>query len=105
VKTRTGAARLIHDGKVRINGKRALNPSRLIRAGDVITATNSGRLSVVRVIKAVERRGPVSLARELYKDLTPEQPAPEELAASSRAGARPTKRDRRRLDALRCVDE
>jgi hypothetical protein len=47
----------------------------------------------------------VSLARELYKDLTPEQPAPEELAASSRAGARPTKRDRRRLDALRCVDE
>ncbi len=102
-KTRTGAARLIEDGKVRINGARALKPSRLVRAGDVLTAAPRGRLFVVRVLAGVERRGPASLARSLYEDLTP-QAAPEPEGGprgDRRKGARPTKRDRRRIDALR----
>lgn len=100
MKTRSGAARLISDGKVRINGERALKPSRLVHAGDVITTANQGRLAVVRVVAAVERRGPANLAQSLYEDLTPSQTENRPLTPL-RSGKRPTKRDRRRLDALR----
>jgi len=102
VKTRSGAARLIEAGKVRINGTRALKPSRLVQAGDVVTATPLGKLSVVRVLASTERRGPASLARILYEDLTPPAPAAPERGPSG--GPRPTKRNRRRLDALRGSD-
>ena len=107
VKTRSGAARLIEAGKVRINGTRALKPSRLVKTGDVLTTTSLGKLSVVRVLGSLDRRGPAGLARTLYQDLTP--PAPPEpgqaLNGTGRqSGPRPTKRDRRRLDALRNSD-
>jgi ribosome-associated heat shock protein Hsp15 len=102
-KTRSGAQRAIEAGKVRINGSRALKPSRLVHSGDVVTATLLGRLSVVRVLAASERRGPAPVARTLYQDLTPK--APETPAGAGRSGGpRPTKRDRRRLDALRSSD-
>jgi ribosome-associated heat shock protein Hsp15 len=103
VKTRSGAARLIADGKVRINGERALKPSRLVHTGDVVTAAHSGRLAVLRVIDVVERRGPASLAQTLYEDLTPKAP-PDTALEAQRPGKRPTKRDRRRLDAFRSSD-
>lgn len=101
-KTRSGAARLIAAGKVRINGDRALKPSRLVHAGDVVTAAYLGRLSIVRVIETAERRGPASVAQTLYEDLTPQNmPAPDRPPIEQRIGRRPTKRDRRRLDAFR----
>ena len=75
-RTRTGAARLIEAGKVRINGSRALKSSRVVQAGDVVTATSLGKLTVVRVLGSAERRGPASFARTLYEDLTPPAPAP-----------------------------
>jgi ribosome-associated heat shock protein Hsp15 len=99
-KTRSGAARAIAEGKVRINGGRVLKPSRLLHEGDVVTATASGRLFVVRVLAWTARHGPASVARTLYEDLTPRvAPSPERPLAAK--GPRPTKRDRRRLDALR----
>jgi ribosome-associated heat shock protein Hsp15 len=102
-KTRTGAARLIEEGKVRVDGVRALKPSRLVAPGNVVTATPSGRLRVVRVVAAAERRGPASAAQALYEDLTPQAPLGPGAApdGDSRKGRRPTKRDRRRIDALR----
>lgn len=102
-KTRTAAARLIADGKVRINGERTVKPSRLVHAGDVVTATHLGRLSVLRVVEFSQRRGPPSLAQTLYEDLTPETvPSPDKgRGMQLRVGGRPTKRDRRRLDAFR----
>ena len=45
-RTRSGAARLIEAGKVRVNGARALKPSRLVQAGDVVTASWLGKLTV-----------------------------------------------------------
>jgi len=104
VKTRSGAARLIEAGKVRINGTRALKPSRLVKAGDVLTVTSLGRLSVVRILGSLDRRGPAGLARTLYQDLTPPAPTAQGQAVGGigrQSGPRPTKRDRRRLDALR----
>src|SRR5690348_3998109 len=90
-KTRSGAARAIAEGKVRINGERALKPSRLLHEGDVVTATASGRLFVVRVLAWTARHGPASVARTLYEDLTPRvAPSPERPLAAK--GPRPTKR-------------
>ena len=104
VRTRSGAARLIAAGKVRINGDRALKSSRLVHEGDVVTAMSVGRLCVLRVAATAERRGPASLARGLYEDLTPPEaasPDPDAAKVVSHRGPRPTKRDRRRLDAFR----
>jgi ribosome-associated heat shock protein Hsp15 len=102
VKTRSAAARLIAEGKVRINGVRALKASRPVHAGDVVTAIALGRLSVLRVVAAAERRGSASAALALYEDLTPNPRAnPDGELPISGGGPRPTKRDRRRLDALR----
>ena len=97
VKTRSGAARAVAEGKVRINGERILKPSRLVHEGDVVTTTASGRLFVVRVLAWTARRGPASLARTLYEDLTPKRPSLESRLPAK--GPQPT-RDRRRLDAL-----
>ena len=104
VKTRTLAARLIEAGKVRINGVRTLKVSRLVHAGDVVTGitAGAGRLFVVRVAGEAERRGPAAVARTLYEDLTPVTPAP--VSNVARSGPRPTKRDRRRLDAIKADD-
>jgi ribosome-associated heat shock protein Hsp15 len=102
-KTRTGAARRIAEGQERVNGVRAMKPSRLVLPGNVVTATPSGRLRIVRVVAAGTRRGPASAARALYEDLTPQVPLEPGSAqgGDGRKGRRPTKRDRRRIDALR----
>jgi ribosome-associated heat shock protein Hsp15 len=104
VRTRATGVRLIEAGKIRVNGTRAQKPSRLVKAGDVVTAASSGKLTVVRVIGASERRVSPSLARALYEDLTPPETRSPGFAFAgdgSRQGPRPTKRDRRRLDAVR----
>jgi ribosome-associated heat shock protein Hsp15 len=101
MKTRSGAARLIEAGKVRINGERALKPSRLVGVGDVVTAAYLGQLSIVRVAGHAERRGPASLAQTLYEDLTPQETPPPDNELTVTPAPQRSKRDRRRLDALR----
>jgi ribosome-associated heat shock protein Hsp15 len=85
-----------------------LKVSRHVRVGDLVTgiSAGAGRLFVVRVLSEAERRGPAMIARSLYEDLTPEtppssSPAPIEV----RRGKRPTKRDRRRLEAIKAADD
>ncbi len=103
VKTRSLAAKLIEAGKARVNGARVVKVSRPVRLGDVITATVADRLMIVRVAGVAERRGPASSAKLLYDDLTPEipAPAPDLARVQIHSGPRPTKRDRRRLDAIK----
>ena len=107
-KTRSAATDAVAGGHVKVDGARA-KPSREVGVGDrVEVRTNADRWTVdVRAL--AERRGTAAAARELY-DETPESAAAHEQrrleAKASRPlgadlGARPTKRDRRRLDALR----
>ncbi len=107
-KTRSLAARLVEDGKVRVNRAKILKPAQGVRPGDVITAAVAGRVRVVRIVEPGVRRGPAAEARQLYEDLTP--PAETETAGSEGTAAapkrtpgagRPTKRERRKLDAAR----
>jgi ribosome-associated heat shock protein Hsp15 len=103
VKTRTLAAKLIDGGKVRVNGVRSLKASRLLRLGDVVTGTAGRRLFVVRVIGAAERRGAAASVAALYEDLMPPAPEPPSNVGTldAQPGPRPTKRERRKLDAFK----
>lgn len=108
IKTRTQAAGLVTDGKVRVNRIRVEKPSQTVRPGDVVTVSVRGHVRVLRMVAAGERRGPPAEARTLFEDLTP-PPLPRDagLVATAQSGmrspgeGRPTKRDRRLLDKLR----
>lgn len=102
VKTRSLAARLVGDGKVRVNSVRAAKPAQPVGLGDTLTVTQGrGAVRVVRVIGLGTRRGPASEAQLLYEDIgstPPDAPAGTPRAAP---GGRPTGRDRRILDQTR----
>jgi len=101
VKTRTLAAGLVTGGHVRLNRARISKPSQMVKAGDVVTVGLNGRVVVLRIEAFSERRGPASEAATLFTDMSPPPPPPEEGPGVEhpRGGGRPTKRDRRRIDA------
>ncbi|GJD56041.1 RNA-binding S4 domain-containing protein [Methylobacterium dankookense] len=68
-RTRSLAARLVTDGHVRLNGKRAEAPARGVAVGDVVTVAAPHGTASVRVLDLGERRGPAPEARRLYEDL------------------------------------
>ncbi len=101
VKTRTLAKKLALSGHVRLNRVKVTNASATVRVGDVLTITLPRRVRVLRVAAFAERRGPASAAVTLYDDLTPPPEPTPQTEPERRAGARPTKRQRRQMDALR----
>jgi ribosome-associated heat shock protein Hsp15 len=86
-----------------------VKPAREIVEGDRLAITRGDQRWAVVVTGLAERRGPASVAATLYEE-TPESAAERERRRDDRRLARPigadlslrpTKRDRRRLDALR----
>ena len=71
VKTRTLAAGLVQDGKVRLNRSRVTKPSQLVKAGDVITISVHGSVRVLRVLEGGARRGPATEAAGLFEEIAP----------------------------------
>jgi ribosome-associated heat shock protein Hsp15 len=107
-KTRSLATAAVLGGRVHVNGVR-VKPSKEVRPGDEVEATVGTVRRTVVVTGISEKRGPASVAATLYAE-TPESIATREQQAAERRlarplgadlGARPTKLDRRRLDALR----
>jgi ribosome-associated heat shock protein Hsp15 len=107
-KTRSAAAQAVGGGRVHVNGVRA-KPAKEVGVGDEIELSIRADRWVVEVTGVGERRGSAAVAATLYRE-TPESIAARERAAAERRlaeplaadfGARPTKLDRRRLDALR----
>ena len=129
IKTRTQAAQLVTDGKVRINRQRTDKPSQSLKPGDVITVTVRGRVRVLKVLLPGVRRGPAAEASTLFEELTEQprksqshaDPAQSDTVAQSgenathpitaahygvvvereRGSGRPTKRERRLTDRLK----
>src|SRR5690348_6285963 len=97
VKSRTLAQKLIEGGAVRVNSERTLDTDERVGPGDVLTMTINQRLLVWRIRDAGSRRGPAPEAATLYEDLSP-PPLPRGPLPGG--GARPTKKDRRDIDAL-----
>jgi ribosome-associated heat shock protein Hsp15 len=75
VRSRTLAAQLVTDGRVRVNRVRAAKPSLSVRAGDVLTIAVRSRVRILKVLGTGRRRGGPDEARCLFEDLTPSAPA------------------------------
>jgi len=107
-KTRGLATDAVAAGHVHLDGER-VKPAREVRVGDAVQIRRGGLEWRVRVTALADRRGPASVAATLYEE-TPESAAARERQRLDRRlatplgadlGARPTKQDRRRIEALR----
>jgi ribosome-associated heat shock protein Hsp15 len=114
IKSRTQAAGLVTEGKVRVNAQRVDKPSQSLKAGDVVTVTVRGHVRVLRVLQPGSRRGPPVEAQTLYEEVQHIPPPRRTLQHSQAYGpvprrepgsGRPTKKERRQTDRLRDPDQ
>ena len=105
-KTRTLSAKLVTAGHVRVNELKVSKAAYAVKVGDGLVFPQADVIKIVRIAALGTRRGPAVEAQALYEDLTP-VPEPTEFKPdvpnNARKG-RPTKRDRRQLDAFRDGD-
>jgi ribosome-associated heat shock protein Hsp15 len=107
-KTRALATDAVLGGHVQVNGVR-VKPAKDVRVGDALQIRIGTLEWIVDVRALADRRGPASVARSLYEERPDSKEAREQQVMQRRLakpigadlGARPTKQDRRRLDALR----
>jgi len=108
-KTRALAHDAVAGGHVRVNGER-VKPARDVRADDVLEVRAGDLVRTVVVLGVAERRGPAKVAATLYEETAEsraerarraEERRVEAAFGAFRAGGRPTKLDRRRMDSLR----
>ena len=101
-KSRALAAKVVSDGKLRVNSTPISKPSRSVSPGDVLTFPKEQDVRVIKIVSIGTRRGPAPEAQALYEDLAPPQPRPKrDFGPGHDRTGRPTKRDRRALDALK----
>lgn len=111
-KTRSAAQQAIDGGRVKLDGER-IKPARALSVGDRLSIHIGMYEWVVTVRTLSDRRGPATVARELYEESEESASRRAELVARRKAfghpGAdregRPTKRDRRQLERWRDQDE
>jgi ribosome-associated heat shock protein Hsp15 len=102
-KTRSLAAEAIDAGHVRVDGER-VKPAQPVRVGARVSVRKREATLDVDVQRLSEHRGPASEAAALYRETAESVTAREQLRAERAAAranasaARPTKRDRRRLE-------
>ena len=107
-KTRSAATEAVLGGRVRLNGER-VKPAKDVRTADIVEVLlgETRRTLIVREVAA--KRGSARVAAALYRE-TAESVDEREQAADQRRlshrgadanGRRPTKRDRRQIEALR----
>jgi ribosome-associated heat shock protein Hsp15 len=108
-KTRTLAAEAILAGHVQLNNAR-VKPSKEVRVGDELELRIGTTQWTVVVVALTDKRGPAKVAQALYTETSDSQAARKQEALQRKLaaaplgadlGTRPTKQDRRRLDALR----
>jgi ribosome-associated heat shock protein Hsp15 len=107
-KTRGAATEAVLAGQVQLNGAR-VKPAKDVCVGDRVEIRKDVLTWTVLVTGIAEKRGSAAVAATLYEEPEESRAAREALAAERRVsrplgadlGARPTKQDRRRLDALR----
>ena len=107
-KTRSLSTDGVLAGHVQVNGAR-VKPSKDVKVGDDVEVRIGTVTWSVAVIALSDKRGSATVARTLYAETPKSAKAREEQALQRRLarplgaelGERPTKQDRRRLDALR----
>jgi ribosome-associated heat shock protein Hsp15 len=107
-KTRSAATELVLAGHVQVRGER-VKPAREVVAGETVEIRLGMTRRVVTVTGLADRRGPAKVAATLYEETPESLEERERVRLENRLarplgadlGARPTKQDRRRLEALR----
>ena len=105
-KTRSLAADACKNGRVTIDGANT-KPSRMVKVGDTVSVRKSPVTYSFKVLKAIEMRVGAKLLPEIYENVTPQSQYEllEMIRISgfvdrARGTGRPTKKDRRDLDAF-----
>ncbi|MGK3204556.1 RNA-binding S4 domain-containing protein [Amycolatopsis sp. MEPSY49] len=101
-KTRPDAAAACRGGHVRVNDKPA-KPATTVVPGDEVRLRIGGTTRILDVVRVIQKRVGAPDAVTCYVDRTP-KPPPETaipVARRDRGAGRPTKRERRVLDAFR----
>lgn len=105
-KTRSIAADACKNGRVTINGVN-VKPSRPVKVGEVVSVKKPPVIYSFRILKCIEQRVGAKLLPEIYENVT--DPRQYELLEMSRISGfvdrargtgRPTKKDRRAMDAF-----
>ena len=107
-KTRSAATDLVLAGHVKVGGER-VKPAREVVPGDELEIRLGPTRRTVVVTALGDRRGSATVAATLYEETPESREERERVSLERRAsrplgadlGARPTKQDRCRLDALR----
>ena len=109
-KTRSLATEAVAGGRVHMDGQR-VKPAKEVRVGDRLEITIGEAIFAVEVLGLADKRGPASQAQGLYEE-SEESRARRERQRELRRMApplghdlqgRPSKRDRRRLEAQRAA--
>lgn len=101
-KTRSAATEACRAGKIKIDGD-PVKASQKISPGTEIHISRPGFVVILEVVHTHSKRVGPPVARKAYQDHSPEQIKPREvgLPVRERGTGRPTKRERRQLEALR----
>jgi ribosome-associated heat shock protein Hsp15 len=104
-KTRSLATEAVLGGHVHVGGAR-VKPSRELRVGETVEIVLGRVRRTVVVTGLGDRRGSAAIAAALYEETAESLEAAEQLRLERKLtqpvfGARPTKLERRRLEALR----
>ena len=105
-KTRSEATDACKGGKIRVNGADT-KPSKMVKVGDTIVARKGAVTYTYKVLELIDKRQGAKLVPNYAENMTP----PEELAKlrapietfflkRDRGAGRPTKKDRRQMEAL-----
>ena len=105
-KTRSEATDACNGNKVRVNGAVA-KPSKAVKIGDVLEIHKGPAVLSYKVLQLSENRMGAQLVSDYAEDLTPESerakfhiPHETIVLRRDKGSGRPTKKDRRDLDAL-----
>ena len=105
-KTRSIAADACKNGRITIGGVN-VKPSRMVKVGETVSVRKPPITYSFRILKTIEQRVGAKLLPEIYENVTaPEQYELLEMTRISgfvdraRGTGRPTKKDRRSLDAF-----
>lgn len=105
-KTRSIAADACKNGRVTVDGANA-KPSRMVKAGETVSVRKSPVTYSFRILQTIEQRVGAKLVPQVYENVTP--PDQYELLEMTRISGfidrargtgRPTKKERRSLDAF-----
>lgn len=111
-KTRSLATDVCKAGKVKIKGK-SVKPSYIVSIGDEVHFTKEGDKKILVVKQIIEKRTSATLAVACYEDLSPPTETKEIMQSAFMLGSefrekgigRPTKKERRKLDNFKNLED